>query len=515
LSIITLIALLGVALGVVVLLVVLAVMSGFEREVKSRILGFTPHVVVQHAPVGQLVATTGWRELAGDLEEVEEVTEAYAFVRDNAIIDYASLQRPVFFRAIDTTNEEQMAALEGLIDPKYGGSADMGLGEKAVVSETTARAFGILVGDMVQLYSARNFDEVFRAYKTTEKPPAAEDFAEEFAQVRRDLRAAMTVTGGKESFAFKDLLRLYDLVATIWEGDLRPGEREILDRVLEAMNSGEKDETGEKRLLPGGTVELIGRELDSMRDLDREKEDARLLKDIREIVLPKELKVVGIYKASQHVLHPDLFVPLPIGQELKGLADGVDGVALRLEDPYRAAIVAHNVAGVVPGDYTVTTWMDQYSDWFALIRRERSMMKLVLGFITLGSAFSVGAVMLLLAIQKKREIGVMLALGARPGQICWVFLFQGALVGLVGSLLGLGLAVLVVRNRGAIQNWLAGLGFDPFPAEFHGIDVIPAHLAPDTAAGVCIAAFVLCWLAPLLPALLAALRDPAKSLRNF
>ncbi|NNM27932.1 MAG: lipoprotein-releasing system transmembrane subunit LolC, partial [Akkermansiaceae bacterium] len=55
----------------------------------------------------------------------------------------------------------------------------------------------------------------------------------------------------------------------------------------------------------------------------------------------------------------------------------------------------------------------------------------------------------------------------------------------------------------------------PFPAEFHGIDVIPAHLDAGTAAGVCVAAFVLCWLAPLLPALMAALRDPAKSLRNI
>ncbi|NNM27996.1 MAG: ABC transporter permease, partial [Akkermansiaceae bacterium] len=446
------------ALGVLVLLVVLAVMAGFEREVKSRILGFTPHVMVQYAPEGQLVATTDWQGLSESLEEVPGVTEAYAYVRDNAILDSGGLQKPVFFRAIDTSNEEQTAALEALIAPKYGGTAAMGLDEKAVLSETTAKSFGIQVGDTVQIYSGRNFDEVFRAYKLTERASVAEEFAAEIAGIKRDLDGGMTTEGGKEVFAYEDLARIYGNVLTIHNEEIRPGEREILARILEIMNSGVKDESGDKRILESGSTARMAASLDSLGDLDMEKEDARVLKDIREIVLPKDLEVVGIYQASQHVLHPDLFVPLPTGQELKGLIDGVDGVALRLEDAYRAGEVAQRVAQAVPPGFVTSTWMDQYREWFSLIRRERSMMKLVLGFITLGSAFSVGAVMLLLAIQKKREIGVLLALGARPGQICWVFLFQGALVGLAGSLLGLGLSVLVVRNRGAIQESLARLG---------------------------------------------------------
>ncbi len=129
-SAITLISLLGVAVGVMVLIVVLGVMGGFEREIKSRILGFTPHVVLRYVPRGMESGPAPWREVSKLMEKVDGVEEAYAFIQDNVIVDFNGRQANSSFRAIDTENEKQIAALERLLEEKYGGSADMGLSAK-------------------------------------------------------------------------------------------------------------------------------------------------------------------------------------------------------------------------------------------------------------------------------------------------------------------------------------------------------------------------------------------------
>lgn len=515
-SAITLVLLLGVAVGVLVLIVVLAVMGGFEREIKSRILGFTPHIVMSYGPVGGGVPAVGWRELSKEIEKVDGVEEAYAFIQDNVIVDHGGLQANSSFRAIDTENETQIKALEGLLDEAYPGSADMGLGEKTVIAQTTASVYGLEVGDVMQLYSTRNWGPVMDAYKLTEEEMVVVRFAEELAEVRKDLESGFTLLDGKESFPKDVLFRAYDTVVLIFGENIRPGERELLQEVWQLMETAGKDAADENRLLPAGSVSRMLAALDGLGELDKEREDAKVLKGIREIVLPKDVEVIGVYKASQHVLHPALFVPLATGQELRGLhEDSVDGVALRIEEPYEAKQMELKLREHLPPGWITSSWMDQYKDWFDLIQRERVMMYFALSFIILVSAFCIGAVMFTVTVQKKQEIGVMKALGAVPSQVVRVFLFQGMVIGACGGLLGVGLGLLVVRFRAQVQVGLRGIGFDPFPPEFHGIAEIPAHVNPQEVVGIAIGAFIFCSLAAMVPALIAAHRDPARSLRNF
>ena len=184
-----------------VLIVVLAVMAGFEREVKSRLLGFSPHVELQMMGVEGPELIYEWREITERVEKIEGVEEAYAQLRDFTILEMSDLFYPVEYRAIDTSNERQMASLEGLImKKKYGGTADMGLDEKAVVAESTAVQFGIRVGDKILLHSARNLQQMAKAWKITDRPLIAEEFVEEIGQIRQDLRTKMTVEATQEGF---------------------------------------------------------------------------------------------------------------------------------------------------------------------------------------------------------------------------------------------------------------------------------------------------------------------------
>jgi lipoprotein-releasing system permease protein len=263
------------------------------------------------------------------------------------------------------------------------------------------------------------------------------------------------------------------------------------------------------------TKAAIEKSLDELETTDPEKMDAETLKGLKNIVLPKEVEVIGIYQASQMAVTPDLFVPLPLAQDLAGLGEGVQGIALRLDDAYAAEIAAAEARKELGAGWSLLTWGDQYQTFFALINQQRVMMYFALSFIVLVSAFSMMAVMFTVTIQKRREIGVMKALGAAPGQIVRVFLYQGMILGVLGAALGVGLGRVIVHFRGPIQGIFRVLGFDPFSAQFVGFDVLPAHNNSIEQAVIGIMAFILCSLAALVPAFMAARSDAAKSLRNL
>ena len=520
LSPITLTSLLGVAVGVVVLIVVLAVMAGFEREVKSRLLGFAPHVKLEYKPDGPDEAPVlihDWREITKLVEKVDEVQEAYAQLRDFTILEMADMFYPVEYRAIDTSNERQMEALEDLIDKeKYdGGTAAMGLDEKAVVAETTAKQFRLRVGDVIMLHSARNLQQLAKAWKITDRELVAVEYAAMFAEIRKDLRTKMTVEETREGFDFEDLKKIYYAIDDLQRENIRPAERSILIGILTVLDSGEKNATEDRRLLPPGSVEKVLDQFDTLDKMDRQVEDGRLLRGMREVALPKELEVVGIFKTTKHVLHPAVFVPLPTGQELKNLEGGVEAIGVRVDDPYEVRLVAERIKAALGDSWSVHTWKDQNRAWVELIARERMMMYFALSFIVLVSAFCIGAVMFTVTIQKKQEIGVMKALGALPGQVVRVFLYQGMMIGLAGSLLGVGLGLLVVRFRDPIYEGLKFAGFDIFPADFHDIEGLPAHVNPVEVCAIAGGAFILCTLAAWLPAVKASRSDPARCLRNL
>jgi lipoprotein-releasing system permease protein len=281
------------------------------------------------------------------------------------------------------------------------------------------------------------------------------------------------------------------------------------------MESGEKDEAAGVFLFNAETVATIGKSIDSLNSTDVEKMDGETLKGLKQIVLPKEAKVIGIYQASQMAVTPDLFVPLPLAQDLAGLGEAVQGIALRLDDAYAAEQVAAQGRKTLGPDWSLLTWGEQYQTFFALINQQRVMMYFALSFIVLVSAFSMMAVMFTVTIQKRREIGVMKALGAAPGQIVRVFLYQGMILGLLGAALGVSLGRVVIHFRGPIQGIFRSLGFDPFAASFTGFGVLPAHNNPVEQAIIGLLAFVLCSLAALVPAFFAARSDAAKSLRNL
>lgn len=508
-SAITLISLVGVMLGVAVLVVVLSIHSGFERELKKNLLGFEPHIQVQEATG----LVSDWRGLQKELNEVEDVLGSYAIIQDIVLVDAPGYRSPVGFRAIDTTDQGQIDALTELLDTEGypDGRADIGLDEAAVISRQLARRLGIGPGDPIELYASRNFDVVKEGFEKTSIDPLQTRAAEELATLRTRGQAHR----GTESVTVTELEEYYSAIDALTQLDAREVEVELLYDALNALGSVDRNEAGDAYPVPPEVWDEVDAALAGVETLDVESADNETLKNMREIVLPKALTVWGVYGDSQRTPGPAIFIPLPIGEELTGYENAVQAVAVRLADPFHAYEAKQRISATLGEAYLVTSWMDNNVTQFQLIRTERLMMTFALSFIGIISAFSIMAVMYTVTIQKKQEIGVMKALGADGAQISWVFLWQGLVVGFFGAIGGILLALLVIWQRVPIQRALASLGFDPFPPDFQGMSELPARIMPGFMAIVAISAWILCAFAALLPALKAARNDAARSLRNL
>lgn len=518
LSSFTLISVIGVMLGVLVLVVVMAVFSGLERQIKDRILGFTPHILIQsHGMDSKQLPGNQWQELAKRAAKLPQVEAATAYIADHAIIDVDAWQRPAMFRAIDTSDPTQVEGIAQMLDLKNhpDSSADLGIDDRAVISSVLADQYGIGVGSLIRLYSTRNFEEVMQAYRTTEDPPLREAWQEPWQSAKSALSDNWRALDDQQALAVETALQAYEKLDTIYRENIRDPERELLGSLLVVLEKGVKDEPRGLYLFTTSQHKQITELLDAIETTDAEEMDAEILKGLKSLVLPKEVEVIGVYQASQMAMTPDLFVPLPLGQDLAGLEDAVQGVALRLEDAYRAESVASEAREIFGAQWSMQTWGEQYQAFFALISQQRVMMYFALSFIVLVSAFSMMAVMFTVTVQKRREIGVMKALGAAPGQIVRVFLYQGMLLGATGALMGIGLGHVVIHFRGSVQAFMRTIGFDPFSASLTGFDTLPAHhdALEQSLIGIC--AFLLCSLAALVPASFAARSDAAKSLRNL
>lgn len=519
LSSFTLISLTGVVLGVVVLVVVMAVYAGLERNVKNRLLGFTPHILMrQHGGGPELQPLEDWRAAQAVAVRIPGVAAALPFVSDNAILDAESMQRPVMFRGMDTTDPSQVRAIQAMLDTaNYPEStADMGMDDRVVVSSELAGQLRLGVGSTIKLYSTRNFEQVMKAYKATEKPPLREAWSESWQMITSTWQRSWKPSAdGGGSVAAEPLNRIFDALKELAQQSVREPEYQQLDTMLTAMQEATPDGTRSRYTFSAAAKESIDGAFAFLSQSDPEAMDAEILKGLRQVVLPKEVEVCGVYQTSQMAATPDVFTPLHLAQGLAGLDDAVQGISLRLEDPYQAEAVAAHARQQLAQDWDFLTWGEQYVTFFSLIHEQRVMMYFALSFIVLVSAFSMMAVMFTVTIQKRREIGVMKALGATPGQIMRVFLYQGMLLGFLGAILGVVLGRLVIHYRGGVQSLMRAAGFDPFSAAFIGFETLPAHNNPTEQALIALMAFLLCSLAAMVPASFASRSDAAKSLRNL
>ncbi|RYD34387.1 MAG: ABC transporter permease, partial [Verrucomicrobiaceae bacterium] len=394
-----------------------------------------PHVLLSGN--GQMLPEQA-QDLIAQVKQFPQVASATAYVADNVMVDCPVDQRAVDFRAVDTSDPAQVQGLKNLLDTKAypGSSADLGIDDRVIISSQVAVPLDIKVGDKIRLISTRNVREVIKIFKTTERPPVREAFSESWAKISDTLQNGWKSEGEAHSLPLDPWRETYTLLMAIFEEDIRQPERDRVEAILRVMDESEKNEDTGAFIFTTDMKSRLEEPFTELNTADAARMDSEVLPNLKGLVLPKEVEVIGIYPASMMAVTPALFVPLPLAQDLAGLGDTVQGIRITLHDPYLAESFKEEAAPRLGPEWNLFTWGDAYVTFFRLIAQQRVMMYFVLIFIMLVSAFSIKAVMFTITIQKRREIGVMKSLGASSGQIIRVFLYQGMILGTLGALLG-------------------------------------------------------------------------------
>ena len=231
--------------------------------------------------------------------------------------------------------------------------------------------------------------------------------------------------------------------------------------------------------------------------------------------LPLELTVRGIYSLGKYDFDSAvLFIDIDEASELFGLPWGsATSVFGWGKDAFNQKALITKLRAELPY-YAVSTWEDDNRQLLGVLNVEKRMMFFLLIFIVLVAAFSIANTLITSVYQKTREIGLLKALGATDGAITGIFLLQGTLIGVIGSVAGVALGTLVITFRNDILHLASSwTGTELFPKEFYYFNELPAHIVPQDVAFIVVSSIVLCTLGALLPAWRAARLDPAKALR--
>lgn len=406
-SLITVISILGVTLGIMVLILVISVMTGFEQELRRKVLGFDAHLVA-----GGETIIHDWEDRMKDISAVPGVTGVAPFVQGPVLAEFMGRRLAPKIRGIDVEAEASVTTLR---DFMVAGKLQLE-GNETVIGSALAAILGCGVGDTITIYSPGNLEE-------------------------------------------------------------------IVDRINRIEGDGDKKQAAD---------------------------------ELREMILPMELKVTGIFESGRYLYDSEfLLVPLHIAQEIYGLGDGIHGIAIRTVHPYRAVEIRDAIYRASPGDLRISTWMDLNRELFEAIHMERNVMFFILLFIVIVAAFGIMNTLITVTVQKTREIGILKALGARTGQIIGVFVGQGIVVGIFGTLIGLGTGIWLVQYRNQVSHWLSSiLGIEIFPQSIYQFSEIPAEIVPSDVAIICTSAFLICTVAAIIPAWFAARMDPVSALRH-
>ncbi len=229
----------------------------------------------------------------------------------------------------------------------------------------------------------------------------------------------------------------------------------------------------------------------------------------------RRFTVTGIFDAGMYEYDRGLaLINIQDAATLYGMDDSVSGVRVKLDDKFQAPAVARQLTDAFGGAYFVSDWTMEHVNFFKAIAMEKSVMFIILSLIELVAAISIAITLVMAVTDKQADIAILRTLGASPREIMGIFIVQGTIIGFLGTLIGLGLGVLLAHNLNDIMHFLQRLFHTEFlPSSVYYISDLPAAILPGDVIRITVASFLLTVLSTLYPAWRAARTQPAEALR--
>jgi len=233
-----------------------------------------------------------------------------------------------------------------------------------------------------------------------------------------------------------------------------------------------------------------------------------------ELHLPEELEVTGIFDLGMRDFDAGfILTDIGVGRDLVGMTRGAFSLYVMTEDPFRFTAMSERVQAAIGTNFDVATWQETDRLLFDALAHEKTVMFVLLAFITIVAIFCVTVTLIVIVVQKTPEIGLFKALGVPTWKILLGFLIHGWVQCLVGTLAGIGTGLLVLHNLNRIVDFLARLQVTVFPKEIYGLAELPWEISGKDLWQVGVLVMAACTVTCLIPVLRAAVLQPVEAFR--
>jgi lipoprotein-releasing system permease protein len=218
----------------------------------------------------------------------------------------------------------------------------------------------------------------------------------------------------------------------------------------------------------------------------------------------KRFTVKGVFTAGAGFNFDNklAFINLHDAQKLLQFsANQVSGIKIKVDDVYQAPRIALNLYYGLGERYNVGNWTETFGAFFHAVKMEKTMMFLILLLIIAVAAFNLVSSLVMVVNDKQAEIAILRTIGASPGTILRIFIIQGMMVGIIGTLLGLGFGILLASNATAIVNFLQTLfGLHILSSSIYFVDYLPSKILLQDLLEVSFASLLMSFIATIYPA---------------
>jgi lipoprotein-releasing system permease protein len=234
-------------------------------------------------------------------------------------------------------------------------------------------------------------------------------------------------------------------------------------------------------------------------------------------ILPRlrRFTVVGIFDSGMYEYdRGTAYVHMADAAKLFQMGDDVSGLRLKLTELFDAPLISYQIQQKLGLDYWITDWTKRHANFFKAVNTEKKVMFIILMLIVLVAAFNIVSTLVMLVTDKQSDIAILRTLGLTPRQVMGIFIVQGALIGMIGTLLGVVGGVLLASNVETIVPAIERLFHTKFLSpDVYPISELPSDLRLHDVVRIAVAAFAISLLATLYPAWQASRTHPAEALR--
>ncbi len=231
----------------------------------------------------------------------------------------------------------------------------------------------------------------------------------------------------------------------------------------------------------------------------------------------KQFKLIGLFEMGYQAYDSGLaLIHMEDAAKLYRMEDKVSGLRLKLDDPFLTSVVAPEIASRLGGrgNYYLSDWVQENPNFFQALKMEKRIMSIIMVLVVAVAAFNIVSTLIMAVIDKRADIAIMRTFGASPRSIMQIFIIQGVLIGVIGTLSGVGLGILITLNVDVIVPFIEQLFNTKFLAkDVYYISEVPSQLLWSDVTVIALTSFILSLLATLYPSYKASQINPAEALR--